>query len=98
MEQCGSDVRGIEPFFQQDFDQGIVALIFPGAQSGADHFEQCIRTSLLYFRNGWDFGPLNPRPGVTLDLLNLKKFPPRDERDGPAASPCPSGSADPVDI
>jgi hypothetical protein len=74
MNERRRDVRGVEAFLEQQFDEGILAFELAVLERGAEFFQQQIDAGLLDLDEGGDAGALDFHAGEALDQPHLEQL------------------------
>src|SRR5581483_12269641 len=98
MNQRGSNVGGIESFFQKALDQTILFFERATGQGGSQLTQEHIRARIFDFRLIRNASALDLHPSEPLDMLNLKQLAPGHERNSQPAAPCPARSSNAMHV
>jgi hypothetical protein len=98
MEQGRGDVGAGEAFFEQAFDEVILAFEVTVFQSGAEFVEEDVGAGFLHFVLGGRFAVVHFHLGIAFDGIDLKEFATGGEGDGAATAAGAAGAADAVKV
>src|SRR5262249_24819696 len=75
-QQCRYNASGVEPFFEQTFDEMILSFEVAALKRGANSFQENICTRFLHFAGRWNFSAMNLCFRKAFDGVDLKQFAP----------------------
>ena len=98
VHEGGGDVGGVETFFKEAFEQGVLAFEFTGLEHAAQFAGGGVGAGLLDFGLGRGFAPAHFDFGEALDLGDKEDFTSGGEGEGDTRAAGAAGAADTVKV